>query len=55
MKIEDEELMPIALNGSCPIWEAFVQDVCAWENLPIDGNLWDIFVQEKTRWKTTSP
>jgi hypothetical protein len=28
--------------------------VCAQENLPTYEKLWDIFVQEKTKWKTMS-
>ena len=48
-KIKVEELVPIALNGFSPIWEVFVQGVCAREKLSTCEKLWDIFVKEETR------
>jgi hypothetical protein len=33
-KVEDKELVSIALNGLAPSWKPFVQGVCACENLP---------------------
>jgi hypothetical protein len=35
MKVEDKELVSIALNGLAPSWMPFVQGVCAHETLPI--------------------
>jgi hypothetical protein len=38
-KVEDKELLPIALEGFAPSWKPFVQGVCARENLPIYDKL----------------
>jgi len=55
MKVEDEELVPIALNGFSTPWESFVQYVFAREKLPTFENLWDDFVQEETRREIVAP
>ena len=34
MKVEDEELVPIAINGIHSSWDMFVWGVCAREKLP---------------------
>lgn len=44
MKIKDEELVPFVLYGFSLIWEAFVQGVCALENLPTYEKPWGIIV-----------
>ena len=43
-KIEDEELVWIALNGFSKPWDTFVKVVVARENLPDWKRLWDDFV-----------
>jgi len=49
MKIEDEELVPIALNGFSRPWKAFVQGVRARNHMPTFEKLWEAFIQEETR------
>jgi hypothetical protein len=44
VKVEDEELVPIALNGFSTSWKPFVQGICAREKLPTFEKLWDDFV-----------
>jgi hypothetical protein len=44
VKVEDEELVPIALNGFSASWKPFVQGICACEKLPTFEKLWDDFV-----------
>jgi hypothetical protein len=53
-KVEDEELVPIALNGFASSWKPFVQGVCAHEKLPTFDKLWDDFVQEEIRLESCS-
>ena len=48
-KIENKELVDMALNGFPPQWETFVQGVCARENLPSWERLWDDYIQEETQ------
>jgi hypothetical protein len=48
-KVEDKELVNMALNGFSPQWETFVQGVCARENLPSWERLWDDCIQEETQ------
>jgi hypothetical protein len=48
-KVEDKELVSIALNGFVPSWKPFVQGVCVHQHLPIYEKLWDNIVQEVTR------
>jgi hypothetical protein len=48
-KMEDVELMNVALNGLPKSWEPFVKGVCARENLPDWQRLWDDCIQEETR------
>ena len=43
-KIEDEELVQIALNGFSKPWDTFVKGVVAREKLPDLQRLWDDFV-----------
>ena len=45
-KIEDEELVWIALNGFSKPWDTFVKGVVAREKLLDWQRLWDDFVQE---------
>jgi hypothetical protein len=47
-KVEDKELVNMALNGFSPQWETFVKGVCARENLPSWERLWDDCIQEET-------
>jgi hypothetical protein len=53
-KVEDKELVSIALNGLVPSWKPFVQGVYACENLPPFANLWDDIVQEEIRLQSCS-
>ena len=48
-KIDDEELVWIALNGFSKPWDTFVKGIVARENLLDWQRLWDEFVQEATR------
>ena len=47
-KIEDEELVHIALNGFSKPWDTVVKGVVAREKLPDWQRLWDDFVQDET-------
>jgi hypothetical protein len=47
MKVEDRELVSIALNGLAPSWKPFVQGVFAREKLPSYEKLWDNLVQKE--------
>jgi hypothetical protein len=42
--VEDDELVPIAINGFSLSWDLFVQGVCACEKLPNFENIWDDFI-----------
>jgi hypothetical protein len=46
-KIEDSELVHIALNGFSNPWDTFVHGIVAREKLPDQQRLWDDFVQEE--------
>jgi hypothetical protein len=48
-KVEDVELVNVALNGFTKSWEPFVKGVCAREKLPNWERLWDDCIQEETR------
>ena len=48
-KVEDNELVRIALNGFSKSWDSFVRGIVARENLPDWERLWDDFVQEELR------
>jgi hypothetical protein len=48
-KMEDTELMNVALNGLPKSWEPFVKGVCARENIPDWQRLWDDCIQEETQ------
>jgi hypothetical protein len=48
-KIADAELVNMALNGFPTSWEPFVKGICARENLPKFGRLWDDCIQEETQ------
>jgi hypothetical protein len=52
MKVEDKEMVPIALNGLAPSWMPFVESVCAHEALRDFLKLWDNLVQEEIRLET---
>jgi hypothetical protein len=43
-KVEDEELVPIALNGFVSSWKLFAHGVCAHESLPTFDKIWGDFV-----------
>jgi hypothetical protein len=47
-KIDDIELMNVALNGLPKAWEPFVKGVYAWEHLLDWQRLWDDCIQEET-------
>ena len=47
MRIEEEVLMCIALNGFSPPWEPFVRGVYAHEKLPNFVKLWDNFIPKR--------
>jgi hypothetical protein len=47
-KVEDAELVNMALNGFLTLWESFVKGICAWENLPNFERLRDECIQEET-------
>lgn len=49
MKVENEELVSIAMNGFPEPCEFFVQNVCGHEHVPTFERLWDAFIQEETR------
>jgi len=42
-------LVTSALSGFPLKWDAFVDGIVAWENIPSWDRLWDDFVQEETR------
>ena len=48
-KIEDPELVRIALDGFTKSWDLFVRCVVAQEKLPEWQRLWDDFVQEEIK------
>jgi hypothetical protein len=48
-KIEDAELVHVALNGFSKSWDVFVRGVVVWEKLPKWKRLWEDFVQEEIR------
>jgi len=48
-KVNDVELVTVALNGFPKSWEPFVKGVCAWKNLPDWQRLWDDNIQEEIR------
>jgi hypothetical protein len=48
-KVEDAELVNMALNGFLASWEPFVKAICAREKLPDFERLWDDCIQEETR------
>jgi hypothetical protein len=52
--MEDMESVSIALNGLAPSWMPFVQSVCARENFPNFGKLWDNLVPEEIKLETCS-
>jgi hypothetical protein len=39
-KVEDQEIVSIALKGLAPSWMPFVQGICARENIPDFPKLW---------------
>jgi hypothetical protein len=45
-KIEESELVSVALNGFSKSWDVFVRGVVAREKFPDWQRLWDDFVQE---------
>jgi hypothetical protein len=47
-KVDDAELVNMALNGFPTSWEPFVKGMCAHENLPDFQMLWDDCIQEET-------
>jgi hypothetical protein len=47
-KVEDVELVNMALNGFPTPWEPFVKGIRALENLPDFERLWDDCIQEET-------
>jgi hypothetical protein len=47
-KVDEAELVNVALNGFTKSWEPFVKGVCAWEKLPDWQRLWDDCIQEET-------
>lgn len=53
-KVEDKELVSIALNGLLPSWRPFVQGVYARETLPALTKLWDDLMQEEIRLQSCS-
>lgn len=55
MKTKGKEIVFVAQNDSSHVWEAFVQGVCAQENLPTYEKLQDIFVHKETRQETVLP
>jgi hypothetical protein len=48
-KVDDIELVNVALNGFPKSWEPFVKGVCARENIPDWQRLWDDCIQEETQ------
>ena len=48
-KVDDVELVRVALNGFSQPWHDFVHVVVARENLPPWCRLWDDFTQEELR------
>lgn len=48
-KIEDLELVTVALNGFLSPWEPFIQGICACGKFPLFDDLWDDFVQEENK------
>jgi hypothetical protein len=48
-KVEDAELVNMALNEFPVSWEPFVKGICARENLLDFERLWDDYIQEETR------
>jgi hypothetical protein len=48
-KVEDVELVNVALRGLPRSWEPFVQGICARETLPGFDRLWSECIQEETR------
>jgi len=48
-KVEDVELVNVALNGFTKSWEPFVKGVCTREKLPNWERLWDDCIQEETQ------
>jgi hypothetical protein len=48
-KVDDVELVNVALNGFTKSWEPFVKGICAREKLPNWERLWDDCIQEETR------
>jgi hypothetical protein len=48
-KVEDVELVNVALRGLPRSWEPFVQGICAREKLPDFDRLWTDCIQEETR------
>jgi hypothetical protein len=53
-KVDDVELVNVALNGFTKSWEPFVKGVCAQEKLPYWQRLWDDCIQEETREESKS-
>jgi hypothetical protein len=43
-KLDDEEIVNVALNCFTKSWEPFFKGVCAWEKLPDWQRLWDDFI-----------
>jgi hypothetical protein len=48
-KVDDIELVNVALNGFTKPWEPFVKGICTREKLPDWQRLWDDCIQEETR------
>ena len=53
-KVEDVELVRVALNGFSQPWHDFVRVVVARVNFPSWARLWDDFTQEELRSSSTS-
>jgi hypothetical protein len=47
-KLDDIELVNVALNGFPKHWEPFVKGVCSQERLPEWHRIWDDCIQEET-------
>jgi hypothetical protein len=48
-KVDEAQLVNVALNGFTKSWEPFFKGICAREKLPYWQRLWDDYIQEETR------
>ena len=53
-KVDDAELVRVALNGFSQPWHDFVRAVVATKNMPSWARLWDDITQEELRSSSTS-